>query len=223
MSAVHAGTMARVLPAAPCPASGFGEDRPYADLVGAIYAAALGDRAWPEVLSRLVAMLGARDARLIRMRLPPGDRGPAQARALGTGLASWRIHADLIWADVEGAGMVAALVVSRPPGLPCWSRGQALLMRRVGWHLGQALRLEHHLSGAARRPALPSETPRLSRRERDCLGAVARGATSKETARMLSLSVHTVDDHLRAAMAKLGVTKRAEAASLAVKFGLIEV
>ncbi len=54
----------------------------------------------------------------------------------------------------------------------------------------------------------------LSPRERDCLRLVARAFSSKEIGRALGISHHTVDDHLKHAIAVLGVASRFEAARL---------
>lgn len=59
-----------------------------------------------------------------------------------------------------------------------------------------------------------NRTNELSRRERDCLRLVARNFSSKEIARELGLSHHTVDDHLKHAISLLGVGSRFEAARL---------
>lgn len=51
----------------------------------------------------------------------------------------------------------------------------------------------------------------LSERQRQCMELVAQRHTSKEIGRMLSLSPSTVDNHIQAAMERLGVRSRAEA------------
>ena len=53
---------------------------------------------------------------------------------------------------------------------------------------------------------------RLSAQQRACLRLVAEGQTSKEIARVLTLSPSTVDSHVRAAIDRLGVRDRASAA-----------
>lgn len=57
----------------------------------------------------------------------------------------------------------------------------------------------------------------LSPREAQCLHAVARGMSSKDTARQLSISPRTVDVHILRAMRRLGARTRAEAAAMALK------
>lgn len=54
----------------------------------------------------------------------------------------------------------------------------------------------------------------LSPREAQCLHAVARGMSSKETARQLAISPRTVDVHVQRAMRRLGARTRAEAAAM---------
>lgn len=55
---------------------------------------------------------------------------------------------------------------------------------------------------------------RLNEGERDCLRLVAQGLVSKEIARHLDLSPHTVDDRIRTACRKLRVRRRSQAAHL---------
>jgi DNA-binding CsgD family transcriptional regulator len=55
----------------------------------------------------------------------------------------------------------------------------------------------------------------LTRRERETLQLVAAGLPSREIALRLDVSARTVDAHIAAAMAKLGATTRAQAASTA--------
>jgi DNA-binding CsgD family transcriptional regulator len=56
----------------------------------------------------------------------------------------------------------------------------------------------------------------LSDREEEILGLVAGGATNKEIARTLHISVHTVERHVANVYTKLGVRNRAEATAYAV-------
>lgn len=61
----------------------------------------------------------------------------------------------------------------------------------------------------------------LTRREQEVLGLVAEGATDKEIAARLSLSLHTVKSHMRNILAKLQVNSRREAARLAKSRGML--
>lgn len=69
------------------------------------------------------------------------------------------------------------------------------------------------------RPSMPDQ--HLSKRERDCLRWVAQGKTSWETGRILGLSQHTVNFHIRNACAKLGADNRLAAVAVALRQGLI--
>jgi DNA-binding CsgD family transcriptional regulator len=55
---------------------------------------------------------------------------------------------------------------------------------------------------------------RLTEGQRDCLRLVLLHLTSKEIARRLGVSAHTVDNRIKAAIRVLGVSSRAEAAHL---------
>ena len=196
-----------------------------ADLIGAFYAAALGDAAWPDTLSRLADVLGGGTATLARMR------GAAPRRDSGCGPFGHRPQAApapggaLVWTDVEATGVTTEVAVTRSCASPPWSEADIALLTYLGPHIGRALRLDRRFAAEVRDapPALATATRLLSQREQDCLVWVARGATSKFAARQLSLSSHTVDEHVRSAMAKLGVTKRTEAAAVAVAHGLIAI
>src|SRR4030067_1992784 len=61
----------------------------------------------------------------------------------------------------------------------------------------------------------------LSQREREILRLVATGASNKEIARQLSISVNTVKVHLRNIFAKTGVASRTEATLFAIREGLV--
>lgn len=69
-------------------------------------------------------------------------------------------------------------------------------------------------------PDLDEETA-LTQREQDVLTRVAQGATDKEIAESLSLSIYTVKSHMRSILAKLQVNSRREAARLAKRKGLV--
>ena len=70
-------------------------------------------------------------------------------------------------------------------------------------------------------PPGPSGAP-LSERERDCLLWSARGKSNWDIGAILHISEHTVDFHLRKAMAKLGAGNRIIAIVTAIRRGLIQ-
>src|SRR5574341_570106 len=65
-----------------------------------------------------------------------------------------------------------------------------------------------------------NESNDLSDRELEILKLVATGASNKEIAQKLSITLNTVKVHLRNIFAKIGVASRTEAAMYAVRLGL---
>jgi two-component system NarL family response regulator len=66
---------------------------------------------------------------------------------------------------------------------------------------------------------LPPDSPDLTPREREVLNLIATGATDKEIAAALSLSLHTVKTHVRGVLSKLHAINRRHAARLAAQQG----
>jgi DNA-binding CsgD family transcriptional regulator len=63
----------------------------------------------------------------------------------------------------------------------------------------------------------------LSLREREVLALLAEGASNKEIARALALSIHTIKFHVAALTEKLGARSRGEAVAIAIRAGLVMV
>ncbi len=76
---------------------------------------------------------------------------------------------------------------------------------------------------AARADAHQQEHGTLSAREREILQLIAEDLTDEEVAQHLSISAHTVHNHLRHAYAKLGVRGRAGAVAVAAAAGMLRV
>jgi DNA-binding NarL/FixJ family response regulator len=70
-------------------------------------------------------------------------------------------------------------------------------------------------------PAPEAEPPRLTQRQVDVLELVAAGLATRELARALAISPHSVESHVRKAMDKLGAANRAHAVALAFRQGLL--
>ncbi|HYD78670.1 MAG TPA: response regulator transcription factor [Paucimonas sp.] len=70
-------------------------------------------------------------------------------------------------------------------------------------------------------PALPFNVT-LTKRESDTLNLIARGYTYEETARALSVSLSTIQTHIRGIYGKLAVNSRSEAVFEAHKLGLLQ-
>ena len=97
-------------------------------------------------------------------------------------------------------------------------RGEAAITPSLG---GRMLEEFRRLSRQNHRGLQDDEIIVLTQREQDVLSQVAEGASDKEIADALSLSVHTVKTHMRNILAKLHLSQRYEAALYAVREGLI--
>jgi DNA-binding NarL/FixJ family response regulator len=96
-------------------------------------------------------------------------------------------------------------------------QGEAAISPAMG---GRMLEEFRRLGQQARRyPA--EEVEALTQREQDVLSLVAEGASDKEIAEALTISVHTVKSHMRNILAKLHLSHRHEAALFALRKGLI--
>jgi two-component system nitrate/nitrite response regulator NarL len=72
-------------------------------------------------------------------------------------------------------------------------------------------------------PAAPSDMDKLSPREREILGFIARGQSNKEIARALEVAESTVKIHVQNLLRKLKLSSRVQAAVLAVEQGLGQI
>jgi DNA-binding NarL/FixJ family response regulator len=97
------------------------------------------------------------------------------------------------------------------------ARGDAALTPQLGGRM-----LEEFRRLSRTQPLLAEEEiPALTPREQDVLALVARGATDKEIADELVISIHTVKSHMRNILAKLHLCHRYEAAQYAQRMGII--
>jgi DNA-binding CsgD family transcriptional regulator len=76
-------------------------------------------------------------------------------------------------------------------------------------------------SSSAPPAAEPSDPGVLTRREREVLVLLAKGATYAEVASMLGIGVGTVQGHVKRIYSKLEIGSKAEAAALAQRMGLL--
>lgn len=111
-----------------------------------------------------------------------------------------------------GYRAVVAMLSKRPVDLTPKVRGA---LRLAALTLLDRCRVDQHLG----RP-LPQE-PTLSPREISCLREVVSGLSDKDIARKLSLTPHTVHDHIERARTKLGAKTRAQAAAMLVLLGRV--
>ena len=140
-----------------------------------------------------------------------GDLVPAlagHAAALATGSAP----------DLEAAGHAFEALGARLLAAEAYLAAAAAY--RSGGHTRPASAMARRagelaaLCGDVSTPGLSfgTQSDRLTRREREVASMAAAGASSREIAAKLVLSVRTVDNHLQNAYSKLGVTSRDELA-----------
>ncbi len=94
--------------------------------------------------------------------------------------------------------------------------GGAPLSPAVAGHILAKVR-----TGAGKKAAKPTIT--LTPKELEVLEAIAAGRALKEVAAALSISTHTVGDHVKAIYRKLSVNSRSEAVFKAVQEGIISL
>jgi DNA-binding NarL/FixJ family response regulator len=165
------------------------------------------------------------EARLLHDLVRLGDPGAAAPRLellatiiQGEFVAAFSLHAAALQrhsaADAEAAGLafetlgacllaaeadIAAARLFRDEGL---ARRATSLTRRAEELLAAC--------GEARTPALllSEDAQSLTRRESEIAGLAAAGASSREIAEKLFLSVRTVENHLQSVYSKLGLSSR---------------
>lgn len=195
-----------------------GIDPAYVGLYGAHYHSLLPIRSW-------LPRLPGGSVFVDRMLLP--DRDYVRTEFYTDFLTPQDQHASLSWLarSRPGAGATPALIsIWRSRRQPEWEPEQLRLLHRLGPHLEQALEIERRLGASAAQQvatSLARSAAELTWRERDCLARIARGASSKEIARQLELSIHTINEYIESAMRKLEAASRSEAVAKAMVLDLI--
>lgn len=167
------------------------------------------------------------DVVLMDVRLgPEGDSGGIEAcRAIRSEVPETRV---LMFSSFSDRDAVVASIVSgavgyltKNLGLPqlldalrATVKGQSLLDPEVTAPVLEQLR---GLSSGESSPDQP-----LSKREREVLALVARGLTNRQIAERLYVSDHTVRNHVSNILNKLGLSRRVEAATYAVREGIVD-
>jgi DNA-binding CsgD family transcriptional regulator len=104
-----------------------------------------------------------------------------------------------------------------------WERAVTLLEAARGIELVDYRDSADLVLTAAGRAEPPLAAPDLTARERDVLLILAEGASNKEIARRLGISVGTVKFHVAAIMEKLDATGRVDAVAHAARLGVIHL
>jgi LuxR family quorum-sensing system transcriptional regulator CciR len=86
-----------------------------------------------------------------------------------------------------------------------------------------ALAAQFHLAYTHAGATFQEESPvlHLTERERECLTWTARGKSAWAISRILGISEHTINFHLKSAMRKLGTANRVAAVVHAIRYGMI--
>jgi DNA-binding CsgD family transcriptional regulator/tetratricopeptide (TPR) repeat protein len=165
------------------------------------------------MIGHLVACYGAADRYLGMLAAALGDSGLAAGhfeRALERdgGSPTWYAHSAFEYARF----LLGRDRASRRRGLTLLGEA-AGLASRIGMRA---------LSARARALGPPSTRlpDRLSPREAQILGLVARGMSNRQLGRTLCISEHTAANHVRSILRKTGCANRTEAASYAHRLGI---
>lgn len=97
------------------------------------------------------------------------------------------------------------------------ARGEASLSRTMATKLVSELTRQGHRAGSRSAP-----TVGLSPREKEVLELVAKGKSNKEIASALVITENTVKNHLKNILEKLHLENRVQAATFALREGLLE-
>jgi ATP/maltotriose-dependent transcriptional regulator MalT len=160
-----------------------------------------------------------------RVAAAEGDDARAAARFEG-GLATigpgqW----PLLGADLE-LGLAAVLARRGAPARPlaiAGARRALVTLRAVGAaRMHDAQRLLHQLGdAAAEEPAVPDAVRKLTAREQEILGLLARGWSNRQIAEQLVIAPKTAEHHVAAILRKLQLGNRSEAAVYAATLAAI--
>lgn len=93
------------------------------------------------------------------------------------------------------------------------------MMSKLIHGVRQSIKTREHNSPSE--PAGKPDSERLSPREKEILGCLARGESNKEIARLLDVAESTVKIHVQSILRKLNLTSRVQAAVYAVEHGIV--
>lgn len=147
----------------------------------------------------------------------PDLSGPEVAQEIGRQGLPVRVLAlsahddDCYLAEMWKAGAWGYLLKEEPPERIA-SAIQQVARGEFRWTVPQIRRVQHRQEWEAR-------WRQLTEREREVLGLIAQGLSSKEIARQLGLAARTVDFHVANILQKLGVVSRLEAVLWAKECG----
>ncbi|MEA2180756.1 MAG: hypothetical protein QOG77_4053, partial [Solirubrobacteraceae bacterium] len=153
----------------------------------------------------------------------PAAAAEPYARAIA---GDWRGAAEAF--TTLGFPYEAGEVLSDSPDADAQVRALAVFDELGATRTASALRRRLRAAGVRRiprgpRPASRSGPGGLTPRQSEVLGLLAGGATNAQIARSLVITPKTVDHHVSAVLAKLGVGTRREAGAVAAELGVSPV
>lgn len=129
----------------------------------------------------------------------------------------------LLLGDRAGGTALGTALAAGCAGFVAWDGGFTELVHAIHTVAGGNVCVPRALAAdlvAQLQPARRSPLD-LTRREVEILGLLSRGMATAEIVDHLMLSVHTVRNHIRSTLAKLGAHSRLEAVAIATRRGLV--
>jgi DNA-binding NarL/FixJ family response regulator len=142
---------------------------------------------------------------------------PAVAIAADEARRNWPANVRAVVPADADAGLLAAVITVVAAGYALTRRGDAGADEAYDEDAGEGGNSGEEGLAAGE----PSEA--LSSREREVLALLAGGASNKEIALALGVSVSTVKFHVAAIMEKLGARSRVDAVAIAIRSGMVMV
>ncbi len=154
----------------------------------------------------------------------PGSPGVASVQRLRSLIPGARIVVLTMFDDPAYVRTAMAMgasgyVVKSAADTELISAIRAVARGRVFIDFGESATLGTLLGGGAKPAEAPAPVESLSERERQVLGAVAKGHTNQQIADRLGLSVKTVESYRSRLMKKLKLKSRADLVRLAIELG----
>ena len=131
----------------------------------------------------------------------------------------------LLLADCAVGPALGAAINAGCAGFVAWDGGFAELVRAIHTVAEGGVCMPRSLAAdlVARLAPTPRSPLDLTDRELEILGLLSQGMSTGEIVEHLTISVHTVRNHIRTLLGKLGAHSRLEAVSIATRRGLVRV
>ena len=148
------------------------------------------------------------------------------AEGLGVVAHHHEHHPDLpvlLLADCAAGPALGAAINAGCAGFVAWDGGFAELVRAIHTVAEGGVCMPRSLAAdlVAQLTPAPHSPLDLTDRELEILGLLTRGMSTEEIVEHLTISVHTVRNHIRTLLGKLGAHSRLEAVAIATRRGLV--